>query len=182
MNRVPIGAVYRLFETHFDEVRGQWEERFERRCGFWRGFVDEQVRRYLDCGLFENGFARIRCPECAQEYLLAFSCKTRELCPSCAAKRSAATAALLAEEVFTEVGHAQWVFVMPKMLRPYFLHHRALLGGLAQAAWETVLELMSAAAIPGRSVSSAVAATISSSTVCHAARASLPSSSRWWRK
>ncbi len=93
--------LYRLFETHFDEVRGQWEERFERRCGFWRGFVDEQVRRYLDRGLFENGFARIRCPNCAEEYLLAFSCKTRELCPSCAAKRSAATAALLAEEVFT---------------------------------------------------------------------------------
>ena len=137
--------LYRLFETHFDEVKGQWEERFERRCGFWRGFVDEQVRRYLDCGLFENGFARIRCPDCAEEYLLAFSCKTRELCPSCAAKRSAATAALLAEEVFEKVGHAQWVFVMPKMLRPYFLHHRELLGGLARAAWETVLELMSEA-------------------------------------
>jgi hypothetical protein len=138
--------LYRLFETHFDEVRGQLEERFERRCGFWRGFVDEQVRRYLDCGLFENGFARIRCPECSEEYLLAFSCKTRELCPSCAAKRSAATAALLADEVFEEVGHAQWVFVMPKMLRPYFLHHRELLGGLAHAAWETVLERMCAAA------------------------------------
>ena len=134
--------LYGLCEAHFDEVRGQWEERFERRCGFWRGFVDEQVRRYLDCGLFENGFARIRCPDCAEEYLLAFSCKSRELCPSCAAKRSAATAALLAEEVFEEVGHAQWVFVMPKMLRPYFLHHRELLGGLAHAAWETVLELM----------------------------------------
>jgi hypothetical protein len=104
------------------------------------------VLRYLDCGLFENGFARIRCPDCAEEYLLAFSCKTRDLCPSCAAKRSAATAALLAEEVLASVGHAQWVFVMPKMLRPYFLHHRELLGGLALAAWETVLELMCAAA------------------------------------
>lgn len=138
--------LYGLFETHFDEVRGQWEERFERRCGFWRGFVDEQVRRYLDCGLFENGFARVRCPECAEEYVLAFSCKTRELCPSCATKRSAATAALLAEEVFEKVGHAQWVFVIPKMLRPYLLHQRELLGGLAHAAWETVLELMCAAA------------------------------------
>jgi hypothetical protein len=36
--------LYRLFEAHFDEVRGQWEERFERRCGFWRGFVDEGMR------------------------------------------------------------------------------------------------------------------------------------------
>jgi hypothetical protein len=34
--------LYRLFDAHFDEVKGQWEERFERRCGFWRGFVDEQ--------------------------------------------------------------------------------------------------------------------------------------------
>jgi len=108
--------LYRLFDAHFDEVRGQWEERYEQRYGFWRRFVDEQVMRYLDCGLFENGFARIRCPDCAEEYLLAFSCKTRELCPSCAAKRSAATAAMLAEEVIEEVGHAQWVFVMPKML------------------------------------------------------------------
>jgi hypothetical protein len=134
-----------LFDTHFDEVRGQWEERFERRYGIWRGFVDEQVLRYLDCGLFENGFARIRCPDCAEEYMLAFSCKTRELCPSCAAKRAAATAALLAENVLEEVGHAQWVFVIPKMLRPYFLHHRELLGGLARAAWETVRELTVAA-------------------------------------
>ena len=47
--------------------------------------------------------------------------------------------------MFEEVGHAQWVFVMPKMLRPYFLHHRDLLGGLARAAWETVRELMVAA-------------------------------------
>ena len=131
---------------HFEEVRGRWEERFERRFEFWRGIVDEQIRRYLDCGLFENGFARIRCPDCAEEYLLAFSCKTRDLCPSCAAKRSAATAALLAEDVIEEVGHAQWVFVIPKMLRPYFLHHRELLGELVRAAWETVLELMGAAA------------------------------------
>ena len=87
----------------------------------------------------------MRCPDCRAEYLLAFSCKTRELCPSCAARRAAATAVLLADDVLEEIGHAQWVFVMPKMLRPYFLHHRELLGGLARAAWETVRELMVAA-------------------------------------
>ena len=45
-------------------------------------------------------------------------------------------AVLLAEEVLAEVGHAQWVFVIPKMLRAYFLRHRELLGGLARAGWE----------------------------------------------
>jgi hypothetical protein len=32
------------------------------------------------------------------------------------------------------------------MLRPYFLRHRELLGGLCQAAWPTVREMMAAAA------------------------------------
>jgi hypothetical protein len=52
----------------------------------------------------------------------------------------------LADEILEDVGHAQWVFVIPKMLWPYFLHHRELLGGLALAAWETVRDLMCVAA------------------------------------
>jgi len=71
--RPRTSPLYRLVEAHSDEVKGQWEERFEGRYGFWRGFVDEQVRRFLDCGLFDNGFARIRCSSCHEEYLLAFS-------------------------------------------------------------------------------------------------------------
>ena len=82
----------------------------------------------------------------------SFSRKTCELCPSCAAKRSAATAALLVEDVLEEVAHARWVFVIPKMLRPYFLYHRQLLGRLAHAAWETALGLMQAAADGARAI------------------------------
>jgi Transposase zinc-binding domain len=59
-----------------------------RSYGFWRGLLDGVVARYLDCGIFERGFARIRCPNCAAEFLLAFSCKGRGLCPSCGAKLS----------------------------------------------------------------------------------------------
>jgi hypothetical protein len=43
------------------------------------------------------------------------------------AARAAQTAARLREEIFEPVGHAQWVFTVPKMLRPYFLRHRGLL-------------------------------------------------------
>ena len=43
------------------------------------------------------------------------------------------------------MGHAQWVFTVPKMLRVYFLHHRELLGALSLAAYQTVKELMAAA-------------------------------------
>ncbi|HEX2757283.1 MAG TPA: transposase [Thermoanaerobaculia bacterium] len=118
----------------------------ERRYGFWRGLLDGVVARYLDCGIFERGFARIRCPDCAAEFLLAFSCKGRGLCPSCGAKRAAEFAAFLKDEVVADVGHAQWVFTVPKLLRPYFMHHRELLGPLCTAAWQTVRELMAVAA------------------------------------
>jgi hypothetical protein len=92
-------ALYGLLESLYERVKGVWDEVFEARYGFWRSFVEQAVFRYLDCGIFERGFARIRCRRCAEEYLVAFSCKGRGLCPSCAAKRGAAFGAFLAEEV-----------------------------------------------------------------------------------
>jgi hypothetical protein len=142
-------ALYGLLESLYERVKGVWEEVFEARYGFWRSFVEQAVFRYLDCGIFERGFARIRCRRCAEEYLVAFSCKGRGLCPSCAAKRGAAFGAFLAEEVVEEVGHTHWIFTIPKMLRPYFMHHRQLLGRLAGAAHKTLRELMAAAAGEG---------------------------------
>ena len=91
-------------------------------------------------------FARVRCPECASEYLVPFPCQTRAFCPSCAAKRASTFGVYLAEKVAAEVGHAQWVFTIPKRLRPYFLHNRELLGTLSQAAWQTVAEMVDIAA------------------------------------
>ena len=78
--------------------------------------------------------------------LVAFSCKQRELCPSCAAKRGSELAAFLADHVLCDVGHAQWVFTIPKMLRPLFFRRRELRGVLARLAWQSVGELMAAAA------------------------------------
>jgi len=61
--------VYRLVEAHYEEVKAQWEERFESRYGHWRGFVDGVVMRYLDCGRFEAGFGGAWCPACHAELL-----------------------------------------------------------------------------------------------------------------
>ena len=46
------------------------------------------IYRYLDCGDFHNGFARVKCKDCGHEYWLAFSCKRRHFCPSCRQKRA----------------------------------------------------------------------------------------------
>ncbi|MHC4139264.1 MAG: transposase zinc-binding domain-containing protein, partial [Planctomycetota bacterium] len=37
--------------------------------------MSEVVHDYLSCGDLTNGFARVKCNDCSEEYLLAFSCK-----------------------------------------------------------------------------------------------------------
>jgi hypothetical protein len=44
----------------------------------------------------------------------------------------------LGDDVLEHVAHRHFVFTIPKRLRIYFRYNRALLGKLAQAAWETV--------------------------------------------
>ena len=99
-------VLYQLVERFYEQVKGEWEERFEGACGFWRGFVDDIVNRYLGCGLYSAGFARAYCDSCKAEFLVAFSCQSRGFCPSCAAKRAAMFGALLVDEVLEDVPHA----------------------------------------------------------------------------
>ena len=40
-------ALYQLLETYYERVKALWEDRFEKKYGFWRGFVDTVVARYL---------------------------------------------------------------------------------------------------------------------------------------
>jgi len=67
---------YQLFEDHFDSYVRGYEERFEPRAGPLRPVVVRSVEEFLSCGRLQGGFARIRCPKCHAEHLLAFSCRT----------------------------------------------------------------------------------------------------------
>jgi hypothetical protein len=81
-------AYYRCVEDHFEQLEAVWlparraykslqlgeDERYQRRFGFWRPYVTDVIRRYLDCGDLHFGFARVKCEDCGHEYLLAFSC------------------------------------------------------------------------------------------------------------
>lgn len=58
-------------------------------------FIADEFSRYLRCGVLNHGFARVRCPSCRDELLVAFSYKNRGVCPSCCARRMADTAAHL---------------------------------------------------------------------------------------
>jgi hypothetical protein len=50
-------------------------------------------------------------------------------------------------EVLEQVAHAMRKFSLPKMIRPYFIHHPELRGKLCRTAYETVQEVMDAASI-----------------------------------
>lgn len=85
-------------------------------------FVEDEFRSFLKCGILAHGFARAHCHGCGHDFLIAFSCKGRGICPSCNARHMAQIAAHLVDHVFPKVPVRQWVLSLPKRLR-YFLHH-----------------------------------------------------------
>jgi hypothetical protein len=92
-------------------------------------FLEREFRRYLHCGLLARGFARLRCPDCGYERLVAFSCKGR-LCPSCMGRRMADQAASLVDDLLPEAPYRQWVLTFPWPLRFRLSVDRALFGKL----------------------------------------------------
>ncbi len=126
--------LWQLFNVNFDEFEERYDELFSKDYGFYRQVVSHVVRKFLECGDLHQGFARVRCPDCHHEYLLAFSCRGRWFCPSCHAKKVVQFAAHLQENILYPVPHRQYVFSIPKIIRRYFLYDRKLLGKLAKCA------------------------------------------------
>ena len=115
---------------YFDQFLQEYESRLEKEYGFLRPVIKEVVERYLDCGNPRCGFACIRCPDCAKERLVMFSCRMRGFYPSCHAKWGER----LRETLLLDVPHRQVVFAIPKMLRIFFRYNRNLLGDLCRCA------------------------------------------------
>ena len=99
-----------------------------------RRVVPESVEQFLACGRLQGGFARIRCPACKSEHLLAFSCRARGICSSCQAKRAALFAEKLAGEILPPVPYRHWTFTIPKAIRGLFEREGRLLGVLSRTA------------------------------------------------
>jgi len=135
-------ALWRLMDRHFAAFQQVYDDRFQARYGFWRpvrpplrGGARHSVTAFLKCGDLQEGFARVRCPDCKHEMFVAFSCKQRCTCPSCHQKRTLLTALHVAEEVCAPVAHRQVVLTIPKRLRLHARFDRKLLGKLCSAAW-----------------------------------------------
>ena len=89
--------------------------------------VEKELWAYLECGILAYGFVRVKCDECKNEQLVAFSCKKRGFCPSCGAKRMAETAAHLVENIIPWVKVRQYVLSVPIPLRYWMASDKKLL-------------------------------------------------------
>jgi len=89
-------------------------------------FVEQELRRFLDCGVLSRGFARVHCTECGKDELVAFSCKGRGFCPSCGARRMADLAAHLVDAVLPYAPVRQWVLSLPYRVRFLLAYDPAL--------------------------------------------------------
>ena len=89
-------------------------------------YVQREFYDYLQCGILAHGFLRLGCDTCKKEVLLAFSCRRRGFCPSCAGRRMAQTAAHLVECVMPWVPTRQWVVSVPIPLRYWMASSRDL--------------------------------------------------------
>jgi len=79
--------------------------------------TEREFRRYLDCGILAYGFARARCAGCGHDFIVAYSCKGRGICPACTTRRMVETAAHLVDHVIPPLPVRQWVLSLPKRLR-----------------------------------------------------------------
>jgi len=94
-------VLYQLVKDHLATFVAEAAAGSEDGSGLPR-YVEREFDRYLDCGLLCRGFARVRCDDCSDELLVAFSCKRRSICPSCTTRRMHDTAAHLVDRVLPE--------------------------------------------------------------------------------
>jgi len=120
-----------------------WREAAERPVP---GYVEDELRGYLECGLLCFGFARARCAGCGQGFVVAFSCKGRGVCPSCNGRHMAQTAAHLVDHVIPPVPVRQWVISVPKRLRGMLADRPRAVALLTRIFLDEVERLLCAAA------------------------------------
>jgi len=105
-----------LFRDHFGRFAAEYDSRYAKELGNFRmERISRVATRFLTCGDYRQGAARIRCsnPECRYEYFRPFSCKGFFLCPSCSQKRTLLFAEYLDERLLLALPHRQFVFTLP---------------------------------------------------------------------
>ncbi len=92
------------------------------------------------------GFCRQNAVGVLQTTFRPFICKGFYLCASCSQKRTLLFAEHLTNEVLMDLPHRQFVFTMPKALRPFFRHDRRLFAEVSRLIYTIITEFYGATA------------------------------------
>jgi hypothetical protein len=122
-------VLYRIVQEHLNTFLSEAEARSAAGPGLPR-YVKGAFRRYLGFGLLQNGFSLFRRPGCGPEAPVAFSCKERGLCPSCAGRRMADVSTHLFDFVLPKAPVRQWVLSVPRPVRYLLARDASLLSAV----------------------------------------------------
>ncbi|MBM4012691.1 MAG: transposase [Planctomycetes bacterium] len=136
----------------------EWRDEAERPVP---GYVEEELRGYLECGILCFGFGRALCTGCGQGFVIAFSCKGRGVCsarlsrarqpweplafPS-AARQDGAMDGPPCLWLVPPVPVRQWVISVPKRLRGFLADRPAAVAALTRIFIEEIERLLGAVA------------------------------------
>ncbi|HYX38374.1 MAG TPA: transposase zinc-binding domain-containing protein [Oligoflexus sp.] len=80
-------------------------------------FAQLEFEKFLKCDIVTEGFVRLRCTGCTESIIVAFSCKCRGFCPSCAGRWMPERSIHLTGNLIPFVPARHWVLSAPFELR-----------------------------------------------------------------
>lgn len=128
-------VLFGLVQEHLEDFFRHARESYD---GPLPKYVKEEFRKYLECGDFSRGFVHVQCPACREDKVVAFSCKLRGLCPSCAGRRMAGSAAHLVDCVLPAAPLRQYVLAFPYELSGLAATRPDVLRALSRIFWEAL--------------------------------------------
>ena len=114
-----------LFEV-IKRHHATWHKENEKAEGRVLYYISKEFQKYLGCGILAKGFACAHRQDCRKDFLIAFSCKGRGICPSCNTCAMVETAAHLVENVLPCLPFRQFVISFPMRIRHYLQTHEIL--------------------------------------------------------
>ena len=63
--------LWKIVDQYYDEFERVYPERYEKTYGYWRPVIGDVVGKFLLCGDLREGFARVRCEDCGNEYFVS---------------------------------------------------------------------------------------------------------------
>ena len=119
-------------------------ERYARQFGYWRPIIDKTVDKFMQVWRPAARFCPGALPGLPARVLRGVLVQAAVHLSELRQKRTLLFGLHLADDVCRFVPHRQFVWTMPKRLRPFFRFHRQLLRRLPALAWQTVREVYQA--------------------------------------